>query len=189
MRYPHFALAVLAASALGLSPAHAAPKKAHQHGVAALGVAVEKARISITLDSPLDNLLGFERAPRNDDEKQRAEALVARLKTASTLLRIDPAAGCTLATVEIDAPLLGQGREPSTTSTPSTPAADANSAHADLEADFEFTCTDGGKAGFVEVGLFEAFKGLQRIEAQIVGPKGQAKAVLKRPTARITLVR
>jgi len=147
--------------------------------VAALGVAVEKARISITLDSPLDNLLGFERAPRNDDEKQRAAALLARLKAADTLFRIDPAAGCKLATVEIDAPLLGQG---------STPA-DANSAHADLEADFEFTCTDGSKAGFIEAGLFEAFKRMQRIEAQIVGPKGQAKAVLKRPAARITLVR
>lgn len=179
MRHPLVFLALLVASALGLSPAQAAGKKAHQHGVATLGVAVEKARISITLESPLDNLLGFERAPRNDDEKQRAAALVARLKAADTLFRIDPAAGCTLATVAIDAPLLGHG---------STPV-DASNAHADLEADFEFACADGAKAGFVEAALFEAFKRLQRIEAQIVGPKGQAKAVLQRPTARIRLVR
>jgi Protein of unknown function (DUF2796) len=183
MRHARFFLPaqlVLVAAAFGLNGAHAASKKAHQHGVAALGVAVEKARISITLDSPLDNLLGFERAPRNDDEKQRAEALVAKIKAADTLFRIDPAAGCKLASVEIDAPLLGQG---------SSPAPAAGSTHADLEADFEFTCTDGSKAGFVEATLFEAFSRLQRIEAQIVGPKGQAKAVLKRPAARITLVR
>ena len=183
MRQHPLFLALLVCSALGLSTAHAASKKAHQHGVAALGVAVERARISITLDSPLDNLLGFERAPRTDDEKQRAAALVATLKAADTLFRIDPAAGCKLATVEIDAPLLGQG------STPADVAGAANNTHADLEADFEFACTDGSKAGFIEAGLFEAFKRMQRIEAQVVGPKGQAKAVLKRPTARITLVR
>lgn len=40
--------------------------EAHQHGVARLDIAVDAGRISLQRDSPLDKLLGFERAPRND---------------------------------------------------------------------------------------------------------------------------
>ena len=57
----------LAATAL---PAWAA--KAHQHGVARLDVAVEATRVTLYLDTPLDNLLGFERAPRTDAERKAA---------------------------------------------------------------------------------------------------------------------
>jgi hypothetical protein len=157
-----------------------APKKAHQHGIASMGVAVERNRVVVTIDSPLDNLLGFERAPRTDEEKQRAAALVAALKAGETLLRIDPAAGCKLQTVEIDAPVIGQGRPEATA---------ASSGHADLEADYEFACDDGSKAGFIEITLFDAFKRLQRLQVQVAGTKGQTQAVLKRPASRIAIAR
>jgi len=42
---------------------------AHEHGSARLDVAVDGDRLHIALQSPLDNLVGFEHAPRN--ERQR----------------------------------------------------------------------------------------------------------------------
>ena len=81
---------------------------------------------------------------------------------------------------------------------PSTPAAlklgDAAAApapegHADLEARFDFDCKQGGRAASVEVGLFEAFKRLQRLDLQLATPRGQMKAVLQRPASRVALVR
>ena len=99
-------LAVVSATGTSAQPT----KKAHQHGIATLGVAVERSRIVITLDSPLDNVLGFERAPRTDEEKQRAAALIAQMKDGAALFRIDPAAGCKFASAEIDAPVIGIGK-------------------------------------------------------------------------------
>ena len=64
--------------------------------MAKLDVAVEPSRVTLELDTPLDNLLGFERAPRTDAERQQADAAVAKLKAAAGLFRIDNAAGCTL---------------------------------------------------------------------------------------------
>lgn len=151
----------------------------HQHGVATLDVAVEAGRVTLYLESPLDNLLGFERAPRTDAERAQAEKMLAKLRAADTLFRIDSAAGCLLAKVTLTSPVLGQG----------TAAATAKDSHADLDGRFEFTCKAGQRAGFVEVGLFEAFVSLKRIELQVATPKGQLKATLARPASRVNLVR
>ncbi|MDP3083588.1 MAG: DUF2796 domain-containing protein, partial [Rubrivivax sp.] len=47
-----------------LSAAPALAGKAHEHGIARLDVAVEADRITLLLDTPLDNRGGVERAPR-----------------------------------------------------------------------------------------------------------------------------
>ncbi len=158
--------------------AHAAPP--HEHGVARLDVAVEAGRVSIELDTPLDNLLGFERAPRSDAERDRVTALVARLRAGAVLFRIDAAAGCSLAKVDLVSAPIGLGKEGSTA---------AAGDHADLSGSFDFRCKDGARAGFVEIGLFDAFPALKRIDLQLATPRGQIKTVLRRPASRVALVR
>jgi len=154
--------------------------RAHEHGTARLDIAVAAGRVHIALDTPLDNLLGFERAPRTDAERQRADAAVALLRGADRLFRIDPAAGCSLASVELVSAALKLG---------DAGAEPRKGEHADLEGRFDFDCKDGARASFVEVGLFQAFKGFSRIEVQAVTPRGQIKATLRRPASRVPLVR
>lgn len=173
---PFVAMAALA----GATPALAASP--HEHGVARLDVAVDAGRVSFSLETPLDNLLGFERAPRTDAERAKADDAVARLRDAARLFRIDSAAGCTLAKVDLVSAALGLGRGPA-------PAAAAKEGHADLDGQFDFQCTAGARAGFVELGLFDAFPALKRIELQLVTPKGQMKVTLRRPQSRVALVR
>ncbi len=152
--------------------------KAHQHGVAHLDVAVDGLRVSLELDTPLDNLIGFERAPRTEAERDKANAAVAKLRLGETLFRIDPAALCTLDKVELRSAPLQLG-----------PRATTSADHGDLTALYTFNCKAAAKAGFVEVGLFDAFAGLKRIELQVVTPKGQLKATLRRPSSRVVLAR
>ena len=150
----------------------------HAHGVAQLDVAVSANRLSIELDTPLDNLLGFEHAPRTDAERAKAAALVARLRDGASLFRIDSAAGCTLAAVDLRSAPLSLGQ-----------ASPAATEHGDLLARFDFHCTAGARAGHVEVGLFDAFAGLKRLDLQVATPRGQLKATLHRPASRVALVR
>ena len=169
-----FAAATLAGAASG--------GPAHEHGAARLDVAVENNRVMLYLDTPLDNLLGFEHAPRSDAERQKADAVVARLKAPEGLFRIDPAGGCTPATVVLNAAALGLG--------PMADAADGkDSAHADLEAQYSFDCKTASRAGFVELALFEAFPALKRVDLQVISAKGQMKVTLRRPQTRVALVR
>jgi hypothetical protein len=173
-------LAAVAAAAAG--PGWAG--KAHQHGVAQLDVSVEPGRVTLDLQTPLDGLVGFERAPRTDAERARVDAAIAKLRDAAALFRIDSAAGCSLAKVTLDAPVLGV-----TPAGAAAPAAPAKGEHADLDGHFEFTCKPGVRPAFVEVGLFDAFSGMKRIELQLVLPKGQMKATLVRPATRVALAR
>lgn len=151
---------------------------AHQHGVATLDIAADPGRITVVLDTPLDNLVGFERAPRTDAERQRADAAVATLKDGAALIRIDPAAACKLASIEIVSAALKLGA--------AAPAAKGE--HADLEATWTFNCT-GTPAAFVDVGLFDAFARLKTLEVQSATGKGQARRSLKRPAQRVELRR
>src|SRR5512144_2661724 len=75
----------------------------HEHGVVRLDVAVEPGRVTLLMESPLANLIGFERAPRTDAERQRVDAALAALNAAVTLIKIDPAAGCVPGAVVLNA--------------------------------------------------------------------------------------
>ena len=175
---------LLICTALALTPSCWAAK-AHDHGVARLDVAVDPARVSFSLELPQDVLVGYERAPRSDAERDKAAAALARLRDGAALFRIDGSAGCTAAKVEISAPLLQQA--PAADAGPGAGAKDGG--HADVDGQFEFQCKAGARAGFVELGLFDAFPALKRIELQVVTPKGQMKATLVRPASRVMLVR
>jgi len=152
--------------------------RAHEHGVARVDVGVEAGRVLVWLEIPLDSLIGFERAPRTDAEREKAAAAVKQLRDGAALFRIDGQAGCELAKVDLKSPHLGLGT-----------GAPAAGDHAELEGSYEFKCKAGARAGFVEVGLFDAFAQLKRLELQVSTPKGQIKATLRRPASRVQLAR
>ena len=175
-KHPHRLLAL----ALAFAPLWSAAHGAHEHGVVKLDIAIEAGKISVQMESPLDNLIGFEHAPRNDAERQRAAAAVKRLRAAEALFKIDPAAGCTLAHVDlVSAPLQLGHAEPGA----------VDDGHADLDGSFEFNCKDTAQAAFIDIGLFSTFEAMQRIDVQIAAPKGQSKRTLRRPAFRITMAR
>lgn len=179
MNMPFAAHAVLCASLLVALPLSHAAGNAHQHGVAKLDIAVEATKLTIQLESPLDNLLGFERAPRTDAERKLADAAVAKLRAAASMFKIDPAAQCKLANVELSSSALKLGKP--------NPE-EEKAGHADIDGSFEFECLDAAKAAYIDVGLFE-FSHLQRLEVQVATPKGQFKRNLKRPAKRIVLAK
>ena len=149
---------------------------AHVHGVAKMDIAVEAKKITVNFVSPLDNLVGFERAPRTDSERKRADEAVARLRAGDQMFKFDPAAGCKMARVDLTSAALKLG-----------PAGAApKDGHADLEAVWEFDCNDATLARHVDVGLF-AFNQLKRVQLQLALPKAQLKRELKRPNQRIVL--
>lgn len=168
---------LLAAGPVALSmtmlaqPAMAA--SGHVHGQAELEVAVEGIHLTVTLRSPLDSLLGFERAPRTAGQKAAAETLLQRLRDPAALFKPSVAAQCVPASTEIDAPVLGV--TPAGTSGAKSADKDA---HAELVSTMRYRCEQAGQLRGLEVTLFEQYRRLHRIEARIVGPRGQSSARL-----------
>jgi hypothetical protein len=169
-------IAALAAAAAALPLAAAAQTShVHVHGQLRLEVAIEGPTVIIDMDSPLDNFVGFEHAPKTDAEKKTADDAVAQLRAADQLFKIDPSANCKLGPVTLRSAALGLGKA----------QAEAVEGHADLDATFAFNCTNAQATKFIDIGLFDAFKGTRQIDARITAPQGEFKRTLKRPATRL----
>lgn len=163
------AIALLAAAPLWAA-------RGHEHGVAHIDVALDGNRLSIGFETPLENLVGFERAPRSDAERRAVEQALTRLADAS-LWQPDAAAQCKAGTPKLRAPSF-QPAKPGKTDE-----------HADVELALEFDCAQAQQLRAVQVLLFKAFPRIERAEVQLVTARGQAKASLRPASATIRLPR
>ncbi|MBU1360039.1 MAG: DUF2796 domain-containing protein [Gammaproteobacteria bacterium] len=184
MRRPHLATTVITGILAAALPA-AAQQHAHTHGRLALDVAVDAQTITLAIESPLDGFLGFERAPRSDAERQRVADMVRRLNAADALFQPDPAAECRLSQVKLVSSALGLGVEKEA----EPHRAHGADEHADIDVDIVFTCAKSAEARFIDVKLFEPFKRIRTIDAQVASPQGQFKRTLAPGAARLSLTR
>ena len=178
-----FSLAMMA----GL-PAQAADP--HVHGQAHLSVAVDGSQVQIQLESPLDGLLGFEHAPRNARQREAVRAMAQRLHQADKLLVLTAAAGCQLKQVDLrSAALPAELLQAKTAASPGTAASATNAAtdaHADMEANFSFTCSQPAALKSLALKpLFAAFPGLRQIDAQLATGSKQSAAKLTAKNPRL----
>lgn len=163
---------------------------AHSHGRLALDVAIDSQTITLTMEAPLDNFLGFERAPRTDAERKSVAAMIERLRAADTLFIPDPKGECRLSTVTLESAVLGLGNNANSPSVPTqrglTKVQPARDEHADIDISIVFSCTKAGLAREIDVRVFEAFKGTKHIDAQVVSDQGQFKRSLNKAAHRLT---
>lgn len=152
---------------------------AHRHGHVRLDIAVERDGFSIGLEAPLDSLLGFERAPRSDQERQVVRSVAERLRSGSLFVP-NPEAGCKLSAATLRSDALGDllGNASSTGAAASISGPQADDAHADLEASFVYTCHRPTAFKSMHIGLADAFKRIQRIDVQLIAGNKQAKRTL-----------
>ncbi|HIO91989.1 MAG TPA: DUF2796 domain-containing protein, partial [Leucothrix mucor] len=88
---------------LGLSTLTQA-ENAHQHGVGTLNIAASQQELMLELQTPADNILGFEHHPKTDQQKQQLNDRLALLKKTDLLFNIPSAAECSLQKVKIENP-------------------------------------------------------------------------------------
>jgi len=161
--------------------------------VVRLDVSIEGPQVTIAMTAALDNWLGFERTPRTDAERKAAAEVLARLRNPSQgapLFALNAQAQCQLAQAEVSAPVLEPAAKPAApAAAPPPPPAKGGAEHADLEASYRFQCAHPAQLRSLELGLFDAYKRIQRIEVQVAGSKGQSKVTLRRPARSVTLTR
>ena len=144
---------------------------AHVHGQAKVDVAIDGDHLQIGLHLPGHDAVGFEHPPGNDVEKRTLSHALATLKAARWLEPAKPA-GCRLLTAAVSAPAL-QG-----TST---------GGHADVDATYDFRCTDMAKLDALDIRLVEAFPSIQRIVVDVVSSSGGGEQVLERGVVRVDI--
>ncbi len=159
----------------------------HEHGKANLNVAVDGDRLLIELDSPADNLVGFEFKPRTDEQKARLAAALETLRDGAALFAMSPGADCRLQSAAVSPP-----RYPSDHDHAHGHAHDRTKdedSHADLEASWAFRCSNMAALMWLETSLFTRFPGTRQLATSILAPAGQTAVVLTPGTNRALLPR
>lgn len=181
------AISLASLASLALLSGTAFAHEAHVHGVGKLDVALEGNTLSLHLDSPLVNLVGFEHAANSAKDRQAVQAMSKTLRNAAAVFVISAAAGCKASTVKLVSAALDPALLGETAAKPAAAGADAHDGHADLDADFVFTCSAPERLQRIDVKLFDAFKGFQSIDVQLVTAKRQGAAKLTPSSATLNL--
>jgi hypothetical protein len=149
---------------------------AHEHGAAELDVALDGSTLEIELRSPAMNLVGFEHAPSSEADKRKVTEVRKQLEQADALFGLPAAAGCTLAEVDLESPLFeGTSHEHE----------EHDSQHSDIHAQYRYSCSSPQSLPGLDLqGLFQAFPGTEKIQAQLISPNGQRGAQLDAGQAR-----
>lgn len=138
---------------------HSHSHGAHVHGVAQLDVAIEGKTLLIALESPADNLLGFERAPKTEAEKAKLKTVTEQLQQAATLFVPDAAAQCKAAAPVVNMPSFKKGE------------------HSDIDAEYRFDCASA--PGSIALPLWKNFPKFKKLNANVASDKGQQQVTLK----------
>lgn len=150
--------------------AQAHGSKAHVHGHASMQVAVEGKEIIIDWQSPMDSVVGFEHAPRNEKQRQAIQAVEDQFRSPGKMFIPTADAKCTAQPAEVKLPFKSGGA--------SAEDKRDKEVHSDLEAAIRFECENPAALKGMELKLFDAFSRLQRVDVQAIGPRGQSAARL-----------
>lgn len=144
--------------------------RAHQHGVAALEVAMDGERLELTLHGPQDNAVGFEHAPRTAAQKKALAQMHQSLQQADRWFLTNPEARCAVQARDIE----------------SDP--EHNDEHSDIEVSLSYRCQAPDQLRALVVMPWQAWPRLRQLQATVVGPQGARKVVLKRPVGQDQVV-
>jgi hypothetical protein len=166
-----FLIGVLAASAAAAQVRQLGP---HVHGLSTLDIAVDGSTVSMELESPGADIVGFETMPTTDEQR----AAIARgndaLSRPLALFSFSAAGGCMV--------MKAQSQEVFADLTPAAPATDPpdlfdryaqRGTHSMFEASYELRCTNPKAITGVDFPFFAVFPNAQVVHVQMVTAHGQ----------------
>jgi hypothetical protein len=162
--------------------------KAHRHGVAHVNIVVEGNEIAIELISPAADIVGFEHVPQTPEQKEAVQAAKTQLLAGDALFRLPPNARARLvrSNVETDIDRDSHGHDAGASKGAHRgDKGHAHERHSDFVADYRFVCENPDHLSHIDVMVFAAFPGIEKINLQVMAPGGQTRRELTAKRNRI----
>ena len=144
---------------------------AHEHGTAAVNIAIEERTAIIELTAPAGSIVGFEHQAKSAaDQTTQAKALDLLRNNMDSMVVIDPTLGCRFSPTKID--VVQQGAE-----------------HAEVHGTFAVSCQLPLAGSKVRFGFSKTFPEIQTVHVQLVGGTQQVGASIKRDKGELEVPR
>jgi hypothetical protein len=181
-------IAMIAAGVLclALAPAHAQERREagpHQHGHGTLNIAIEGPRVTMELEVPGNDIVGFEHAAKTKAQRDAVAKAKAQLGAPLSLFRLPASAGCAVkaATVAIESGGGGEAKKGG------HKHGDHDHGHSEFHAEYTLECSTIANLTSIEFPYFSMFKGAKELEVNVITPKGQSKFEVKGSKPRLDL--
>lgn len=162
---------------IGLSWAAAGTTKkrhqhgAHEHGTAAVNIAIEERTATVEFTAPADSVVGFEHQAKSAaDQTKQAMALDRLRHNIDSMVVVDPALGCRFSPTKVD--VVQQDAE-----------------HAEVLGTFAVSCHTPLAGSKVRFGFTKTFPRIQTVNVQLVGVTQQVGASIKRDKGELEVPR
>lgn len=160
---------LLALCASSVAPVAAAAGK-HVHGEALVNIAVEGELLVLEVQAPAVDVLGFERRPTTDAQREAVTQAEAWFASGRRMLGVPPSAACRLQTVDFQGPKLGSG-------------------HADYRARYTFRCAAPAALVYAELWLLEGLRSIERVQVNLLTATTQTQLTLNANSNRRIVLR
>lgn len=176
------------AAALSLTlTAPVSAETAHSHSVAHLNIALEDQHLVLELISPADNVLGFEHAPADDNQRQVVRDAKTLLENADQLFALTETAGCTLQQVRLESELLTEHHDEEHHSESHDEEHHDEETHSDFHGEYHYQCDQPELINTLTLKMFEALPRLEEVQVQYIGSGGQTQVELTPDSPQFTL--
>jgi hypothetical protein len=169
---------------------------AHEHGRVTFDIALEGKVLAVALQAPALHVVGFERAPRDAQERARIAAADAWLRSGVAVVGVPAAARCQRTEARVDAAKFGESRKGAHDHAhdhdhdhqPEGKSGDAHDdAHAEYAARYTFTCANPAALEWLELWALKRFTTVETIDVNLTTAAGQSQQRLKAPEMRVGL--
>lgn len=146
----------------------------HEHGVATLDIAVDGNTVSIDLRAPGIDIVGFERAARDDTERAQLSAATIKLQDAASILGMAAAAACVPDSRDVHTHGFDAGAHDHDGHDHHEHDGPDKHAHGSFHAQHAYTCTNVAALRFDLAKYFAAFPSTESVRVQSVGATQKA---------------
>jgi hypothetical protein len=162
---------------------------AHEHGRGTLNIALEGTRLSMELEAPGADIVGFEHPAKSRKDKAAVDAAKKRLAQPLALFKLPASAGCVVkeASAESEGDDRDHDKHAKTESGKQGAGKAAEHEHSQFHAQYTLECRTPANITTIEFDYFRAFAGAQKLEVNVITPKGQTKREVTRAKPRLDL--
>lgn len=163
---------------------------AHVHGHGRLNIAIEGKKVSMELEVPGADIVGFEHEPSTAEQRAALAEAKARLANASLLFAPEPKAGCELEQAKVSTEA-GHEHEHEHHEHGDKSSASSHgkeeAEHSEFHGEYAFVCASPSRLTSMTFDYFKEFPNAQELDITIVSPKGQSSFEVKRDKPSLDL--
>ena len=179
-----------AAAVLALASAATAQETrelgAHEHGHTALDIAFEGNEVSIDLQAPGDDIVGFEYEPSSAEDRERVDAAIVSLADPLALFVMPDAAECSVTDVSTDL-VYGHDEGEEHENAEGVEEMEGGEGHTEFQASYRLTCGNPDAIDGIDFAFFETFPNAQELDIQLVSDAGSTGLEVTRDNPTLDL--